>query len=232
MNLITQKDGIRITNFDKLLRNDSFEKSRHGSSLPNQIRGLICGPSGCGKTNVMLSLLLDPNGLRFKNIYLCCKTMQQSKYMYLKKVVESTPLVNMHTYRESSLVPPPQNIKPHSVFIFDDVSCDKQDRIRSYFCLGRHYEVDSFYIAQSYARVPKHLIRDNVNLLIVFQQDLLNIKKIYEDHVNSDMSFHTFLKICQKVWCAKYNFLVIDKSKPLLKGRYRQQFHQFINLSS
>jgi len=228
MDMVTQKDTIKVTNFDELLENCNVKQSRHGCSLPNRIRALICGPSGCGKTNVMLSLLLDPNGLRFKNIYLFCKTLEQPKYRYLNNVLMSTSVINLHTYKDSRFVPLPQEVKPHSVFIFDDVSCDNQDRIRSYFCLGRHYDIDSFYLSQSYAKVPKHLIRDNLNFLVVFKQDTLNIRRLYEDHVNSDMSYESFFKMCRKVWSINYGFLVIDKTKPLNKGRYREQFHKFI----
>jgi len=30
--------------------------------------------------------------------------------------------------------------------IFDDVACEKQNNIRSDFCMGRHKNIDSFYL--------------------------------------------------------------------------------------
>ena len=62
--------------------------------------------------------------------------------------------------------------------VFDDVACDKQDAIREYFMIDRHADVDCFYLCQMYAKVPKHLIRDNENLLILFKQDGNNLKHI------------------------------------------------------
>lgn len=51
---------------------DSNSKTipRHSVLLPNDIRCIICGPSNCGKTNVMVSMILHRNGLKFKNVYL------------------------------------------------------------------------------------------------------------------------------------------------------------------
>jgi len=69
---------------------------------------------------------------------------------------------------------------------FNDVACEKQNNIRSYFCMGRHKNTDSFYLCQTYTHVSKHLIRDTANMIIMFKQDDLNMRHIYRDHVNSD----------------------------------------------
>ena len=39
------------------------------------------------------------------------------------------------------------------------------------------------FLSQIYARIPKHLIHDNANLLILFKQDGTNLKHVYNDHV-------------------------------------------------
>nr|CAI5828270.1 unnamed protein product [Callosobruchus analis] len=36
----------------------------------------------------MISLILHPNGLRFSNGYIYCKSPYQPKYQYLRKVLE------------------------------------------------------------------------------------------------------------------------------------------------
>lgn len=53
---------------------------KHGPLFPASIRAIICGPSGCGKTNVMVSLLEEPHGLRFENVYVYSKSLDQPKY--------------------------------------------------------------------------------------------------------------------------------------------------------
>ena len=55
--------------------------------------------------------------------------------------------------------------------------------------MGRHKHIDVLLAMQSSAHIPKHLIRDNANILVLFQQDETNLKRVYLDHVNSDMKF-------------------------------------------
>ena len=94
--------------------------------------------------------------------------------------------------------------------------------------MGRHRNIDCFYIGQTHSKIPKTLIRDNTNFLIIFKQDSTNLHHIYKEHVNSDMSFKSFHKMCNKCWKSKHDFLVIDKDKPLTKGRYKRTFNEYI----
>lgn len=142
--------------------------------------------------------------------------------------------VQYFPFNEHETVVSPDNALPNSIMIFDDIACEKQDSVRAFFCMGRHKNIDSFYLCQSYAHIPKHLIRDNVNLLVVFRQDDVNVKHIYNDHVNSDMSFLQFKDICSRCWRdGKHSFLVIDRDRPINQGRYRKGFDNFaINITS
>ena len=60
--------------------------------------------------------------------------------------------------------------------------------MRDYFSMGRHNEIDCFYLCQTYARGPKHLIRDNANVLIVFKKDDMNLTHIYVNQVEPKLS--------------------------------------------
>ncbi|KAK2578304.1 hypothetical protein KPH14_011926 [Odynerus spinipes] len=93
--------------------------------------------------------------------------------------------------------------------------------------MGRHGNIDSFYLCQTYAKIPKHLIRDNANLPILFKQDATNLWYVYNDHVNTDMSYEKFCDLCANCWEEKYGFLVIDKDSPQHRGRYRKGFNCF-----
>jgi len=139
--------------------------------LPSTIRAIICDPSNCDKTNVLKSLLESPNGIRFGNVYVYSKSLQQLKYRYLENLFISIYIneIGYFTFSNNSDVIPPNEARPNSIFIFDDVACDKQDAMREYFSMGRHSNVDCFYLCQTYARIRKHLIRDNANLLILFK---------------------------------------------------------------
>ncbi|GJQ87768.1 hypothetical protein Trydic_g14179 [Trypoxylus dichotomus] len=224
MRLVKQANCLQVLNLDV---NDE-RPQRHGDLLPDTVRGIICGPSNCGKTNVMLTLLINENGLRFNNLYVYSKSLYQPKYLFLKNVMDLIPDMRYHAFNASEEVVSHDEVFENSVFIFDDVACEKQDNIRLYFCMGRHKAVDSFYLCQTYTRIPKHLVRDNSNFLILFKQDDMNLKHVYDDHVGTDMSFHEFKTICAECWKDKYGFLVIDKDRDINKGRYKKNFEWYI----
>lgn len=224
MRLVKQADRLNILNLDV----GDKRSHRHGDVLPDTVRCIICGPSNCGKTNVMLSLLIDENGLRFSNLYLYSKSLYQPKYQFLDKVMKTVPGVQYYSFNANEEVVGPEEAKENSVFIFDDVVCEKQDKIRLYFCMGRHKAVDCFYLCQTYTRIPKQLVRDNSNLVILFKQDDMNLKHAYDDHVGTDMSFQQFKIMCSECWKEKYGFLVIDKDRDIDKGRYRKMFEWYI----
>lgn len=226
MHFIKQPYSIRVLNLDNKTEVDS--PKRHGPLLPNTIRAIICGPSNCGKTNVVISLLESCNGVRFENVYIYSKSLQQPKYRYLEKLLTNIEEIGFFPFSNNCDVIPPSESLPNSVFIFDDVACDKQDVVREYFSMGRHAQVDCFYLCQTYARVPKHLIRDNANVLILFKQDSLNLRHVYDDHVNNDMAYDVFQKLCALCWFKKFGFLVIVKDDPLQVGRYRRGFDEYV----
>lgn len=196
MRLIKQKQDICIRNIENDGQSLSQRLPRHSPLLPNTIRALVVGPSNCGKTNLMLGLIESPNGLKFENIYLFSKSLYQPKYEYLEKLLKPIKGMGYYTFSENETVLPPNEAKNNSIMIFDDVACEKQNNIRSYFCMGRHNNIDSFYLCQTYTHIPKHLIRDNANMIIMFRQDDLNMRHIYRDHINTDMSYDSFLKMC------------------------------------
>lgn len=219
---------LPIENHD-VIRNHQFKK--HGKLFGGESkRGLFVGGSGCGKTNVLLSLIVHPNGLRFENIYIYSKTLNQPKYAYLRMLLEPIEEIGYFEFNDGDEVISPENIRPNSIIIFDDVVTCNQNVIKNYFCFGRHKHVDCFYLAQTYAAISKQLIRDNANLIILFQQDMTNLKHIYEDHVNVDMSFDDFKDLCKYCWKDKYDFVVIDKECSLEEGRYRKGFDNFIKI--
>lgn len=227
MRVVKQKDVFEILNLDN---HENVKSSRHGSLLPNSIRCIISGPSNAGKTNLMLSLLFNQNGVRFENVYVYSKSLYQPKYQLLETVLNNVKGVKYFPYKESDEIMDPAKANIDSVFIFDDVACDKQEKIRDYFCMGRHKCVESFYLCQTYTRIPKHLIRDNANFLVLFKQDDTNLHHIYNDHVGTDMTFEQFKLLCSECWKEKYGFLVIDKDSDIRNGRYRKGFDCFIYL--
>lgn len=231
MKIVPQANKLNVNNIDGLTVDgvDSL-KSKHGTLLPDTIRCIISGPSNCGKTNVMFNMLTNPNGLHFKNVYIFSKSLNQPKYKLIEKILLDVKDISFFKYNSNDDIIEPQNAKPYSVFIFDDVSTENQNMVKKYFTMGRHNYIDSIYIGQTYSKIPKQLIRDNVNIIIIFKQDETNLKHIYSDHVGSDMTYKIFKEICSIAWQQKYGFLVIVKDDPVENGRYRLGFDKYVVL--
>lgn len=231
MKFSKQAQTLPIINHDHQI--DTKILAKHSSSLfgTTTKRCLIVGRSGCGKTNLLISLLLHPNGMRFTHLYIYCKSLDQPKYAFLKQLFTKSA-VGFNEFVLDSDLPKPCEAKKWSIIIFDDVICHGQSVIRDYFCFGRHRSIDCFYLAQTYSSVPKQLIRDNANLIVLFQQDNRNLRHLYNDHVTIDMSFEAFRRLCSACWQDPYGVLVIDKDSPLNHGRYRKGFDVYIGLTS
>lgn len=226
-----QPISIPVRNMDEVASSSKAKTKRHSKLLPNSIRCIIAGPSNCGKTNVLLSLIESEHGLKFENIYIYSKTLEQDKYQYLQKVLKPIKTIGFHTFSSSDKVIAPNETKKKSIMIFDDVVGDKkQENIRNFYCLGRHRNIDCFYLTQTYKRISKHLIRDNCIFLILFRQDDMNLKHVYNDMgVATDMKFEAFRQFCLECWREKYGFVVIDLDSDVNAGRYRKGFSNFLN---
>ena len=87
MNFKEQTVKLPIENFDGLVEHDKRAK-RHGDLLPDSIRAVFCGPSNCGKTNSLLHLITYPNGVRFEDVYVYSKSLNQPKYKFLNEILE------------------------------------------------------------------------------------------------------------------------------------------------
>ena len=149
--------ALPVANFDTIVEKEKKEK-RHGDLLPSSIRAIISGPSGYGKTNSLLTLLTHPNSLRFENIYVYSKSLNQPKYQFLKELLEPIDGIQYFTFNDNEEVVAPEETLPNSIMVFDDIACEKQNNVKSFFCKSRHNNVDCFYLCQSYAATPKHLV--------------------------------------------------------------------------
>lgn len=226
MKVEKQKTRMPIRKFE--FDGGSLKRKKHSKLLPNVVRGLIVGPSNCGKTNLMLTMLVDGNGLKFENVYLFCKTVDQPKYRHLEKILRKIKGIGFYPYEGVQIRA--ENVKKNSVCIFDDVMTDNQSPIQDFFAMGRHRGLDVFYLGQTYSRVPKQLIRDNANMVFLFKMDEMNLKHAYNDHVAADMTFKEFREICNLCWKEPHGFIVIDKESPKESGGYRKGLDAYIRL--
>jgi len=115
--------------------------------------------------------------------------------------------------------------EPNSLVVFDDcVNEHQQDIIKDYFVRGRHKNISCVYLTQSYTKVDRQLIRNNINFLCIFNQSLKYTRDIYNEYDGSDFTFERFNEICNTCWSEYYGFLTTDATKKLNNGRYKNKF--------
>ena len=117
--MVSQKQPLKlpVENLDILVREGgiSHTKKRHGQLLPNSIRAVFCGPSNCGKTNALLSLLLHKNGLKFENIYIYSKSLNQPKYELLRDILQSIDKMKFFAFGDRDQVISPDEVLPNDI---------------------------------------------------------------------------------------------------------------------
>lgn len=228
---ISQQDvTLPVENLD-FIEGATLPQQRNGKLLPNSFRAAFCGPSGCGKTNALLSLIFNENGLKFENVYVYSKSLYQPKYQLLQDVLKQVNGVQYFPYKENDEVIDPKDAREYSLFIFDDVACSAQGKIMEYFSMCRHKAIDTAYLCQTYSKIPKQLLRDNCNVIVLFKQDDMNLRHVFDEHVSPDMEYADFKRMCSQCWNDNYGFLTIVKDFDINNGRYRKGFDQYIIIS-
>jgi hypothetical protein len=114
--------------------------------------------------------------------------------------------------------------EPNSLVVFDDcINTQQQWVIKDFFVRGHHKNISCVYLTQSYTKVDKQLIRNNINFLCLFMEGPKYIKEIYDGYVGSDFTFERFKEIYNLCWKEDYGFLTIDIKKKLDNSRYRKK---------
>jgi hypothetical protein len=126
-------------------------------------------------------------------------------------------------FETSADVPDPRDLSrdKKNLMIFDDLQLEKQSRCEAYYIRGRHSNVDCFYLAQNYFKLPRQTVRENSNFICLFPQDQKNVQHIYNDHASTDMTIEEFRTLCKTAWELPHGFVVIDLSSPKNNGKYR-----------
>ena len=105
-------------------------------------------------------------------------------------------------YQSAEDVPDPREISSEKkkLMVFDNLLLEKQNTCESYYVSGRHSNVDCFYLAQIFFKLPRQSIRENANLICLFPQDLKNLNNICDDHVASVLTKEEFRQLCKTAW--------------------------------
>ena len=160
-------------------------------------RTLIVGPSFCGKTHLLLNKL---QLIRLDNPEQKICIITRSPEQYNKIEID----VSVDEDLEDRTIQDFQNC----CIVFDDMLDSNQKLIDPFFTRGRHNDLDVYYLSQSYFDLPKRTIRNNSNIIILFQQTLKDVEHIYRDIAGFDMSNDEFKSLCREAWRDNYNYLI------------------------
>ena len=84
--------------------------------------------------------------------------------------------------------------------VFVEALDTSQKLINPCFARRRHHVCDVHYGSQSYFGLPRRTIRNNSNIIILFQQTLKDVEHIYRDNAGFDMSYEEFKQLCREAW--------------------------------
>ena len=105
--------------------------------------------------------------------------------------------------------------------VFDDMLDSNQKLIDPFFTREKHKSCDVYYLYQSYFDAPKKTVRNNSNIIILFQQTLKDVEHIHRDISGFDMSYEEFKSLCREAWNEKFNNLLINRLEDKNGSRYR-----------
>ena len=191
------------------------------------------GTSGCGKTTLLFNLILKEWVIPFLHLYMFTKSLEQNAYQNLKKTYEKLSFQEnteiAHFYSNCEDLISVDECEPNSPVVFIDCVNEQQQLIiKDYFSRGRHKNISCVYLTQSYIKVDRQLIRENVNFLCVFKQKLKYTRDIYIEYVGSDFTFEEFKAFCDSCWREDYGFMTTDTTKKLNNVQYRKMFAEEI----
>ncbi len=201
-------------------------EKRRIEMFPNVIRCGIFGIFRPSEGGTMILMTILANIRLPENVYICATTLDQEKYKIFKlcnsKKLSDGRKLKIHSIRDASNLPDPNQVPVGSIIIFDDVLPEDTKKIAEFFLRGRHRDLSCFYLGQCYTKLSKKsAIRSNFNHLILLRMDETNLREIYKEYVH-DLKFHDFKELCEVCWEKPYGFLVIDVENE--KCHYKNQF--------
>ena len=207
-------------------------RSNHFLLPQRSIRGLIVGKSDCDKTTLLNNPLLRSEWLDYvfgkslhQPIYQLLraaleKGLTKEGIRELLSVQDEYPLLDLVAalphgpggidasfFEHADDVQDPRDLDStrKTLMVFDDLMLSKQNMCEDYYVRGRHNNVDCFYLAQNYFKLPWQTIRENANFICLFRQDDRNLDHIHRDYC-TDLTTAQFKTLCERSWAEPHGF--------------------------
>ena len=203
-------NGSQIDDNNNQIDSATLALHTEGFLCNNCNRTLIVGPSFCGKTHLLLNKLqLIRLYDKEKQIHIITRSPGQNTITEIEDISVDEDL-------EDRTIQDFQNC----CVVFDDMLDTSQKLIDPFFTRGRHTDLDVYDLSQSYFDLPKRTIGNNSNIIILFQQTLIDVEHIYRDIAGFDMSYDEFKSLCKGAWRDKYNYLIINRLEDKNGSKY------------
>ena len=234
INHIENHDNNNYTNNEIINHNENYDNNNYTNNIitndnndnidNNCNRTLIVGPSFCGKTHLLLNKLqLIRLYDKEKQIHIITRSPAQ----YSEAALRNTNTEIEDIEGQQSCISVDEDLEDKSIqdfqnccVVFDDMLDTSQKLIHPFFTRGRHNDLDVYYLSQSYFDLPKRTIRNNSNIIILFQQTLEDVEHIYRDIAGFDMSNDEFKSLCREAWRDNYNYLLINRLEDKNGSKY------------
>ena len=196
--IITSNQQLKIEN----VNNNKGNVSTHSVSTYENQAYVVIGPRNVRKTCYMLKILEKTgNKRRIHKI-----TRSPNQYPNFKISNEIKPI----------------DLCRGSVIMFDDMcGARNSSQVDKFFTIGRHENLDVYYISHSHFGLPRQSIRNDSDRLILFKQTPGDVESMYRDIRGYGMKYDECKKMCRKAWSEQYNYLCIDLTKYKNDGKYR-----------
>jgi hypothetical protein len=197
------------------------------------IRCLLAGRSGSGKTTALANILTL--FATYTHLILVVKDAYDPAIKviidYLETIskmcnTEIDQLLTVHN--DINDLPPPAELDDHqkiaTYIVFDDCQTYNKEglkKMEEYFTYGRHFNVSSICLYQTYYACPK-TIRENCNCYAIFKTtSIRHLRLMYDEFASVDFkTFEQFANMFDKATSRKGQFLFIDNiSRDLLADR-------------
>ena len=153
----------------------------------------------------MLLLVQETFGKTFYMLKVLEKTDNQRPIHIITRSPNQYP-----NYKTSNEIKPINKYKG-SIVIFDDMlGAKNSSQIDDFFTRGTHEDLDVNYISQSYFALPRQIIRNNSDRLILFKQTLRDVQSMYHDIGLFDMIYDEFKEMCRVALSETFKYLCID----------------------